>query len=142
MSREYFVIFRTLYVVNTTDAYRIEALLELAAAYPGPLTVAEVARRRRIPAPFLRRLVAATARTGILVTSRGPRGGVRLVRPPELLTLAEVAPAPLTHRAGGAAVAWLDDALTGARRGVLETTTLADLVAIERRSETREDWYI
>jgi DNA-binding IscR family transcriptional regulator len=125
-----------------TDAYRIEALLELAAAYPGPLTAAEVARRRRIPVPFLRRLVAATASTGILAATRGPRGGVRLVRPPELVTLAEVTPAPLTHRAGGAAVAWLDDALACARRGVLETTTLADLVAIERRSETREDWHI
>ena len=128
--------------MNTTDVYRIEALLEIAAAYPKALTAAEVARRRRIPAPFLGRLLAATARTGILATARGPHGGVRLARPPELVALADVAPVPPTHRAGGAALSWLDDALAGARRGVLEKTTLADLVAIERRSADKEDWNI
>jgi Rrf2 family transcriptional regulator, cysteine metabolism repressor len=132
----------TINVVNTTDAYRLEALLEIAAVYPEPLTAAEVARRRRIPAPFLGRLLAATARTGILATARGPRGGVRLARRPDLVTLAEVAPLPPVRRAGGAAVAWLADALAGARRDVLERTTLADLVAIERRRSTHEDWNI
>jgi DNA-binding IscR family transcriptional regulator len=128
--------------VNTTEAYRLEALLEIAAAYPEPLTAAEVARRRRIPAPFLGRLLAATARTGILATARGPRGGVRLARRPELVTLAEVAPPPPARRAGGVAVAWLDTALAAARLEVLERTTLADLIAVERRSSTDPDWNI
>jgi DNA-binding IscR family transcriptional regulator len=132
----------TLNIVNTTDAYRIEALLEIAAAFPEPLTAAEVARRRRIPAPFLGRLLAATAHAGIVATARGPRGGVRLARRPELVTLVEVASPPPPGRAGGAAVAWLDAALAAARREVLERTTLADLVAVDRRSSTDPDWNI
>ena len=128
--------------MNTTDAYRIEALLEIAAAFPEPLTAAEVSRRRRIPAPFLGRLVAAMAHAGIVTTARGPRGGVRLARRPELVTLAEAVPLPPPRRAGGAAVAWLDGALAAARREVLERTTLADLVAVERRSSTDPDWNI
>jgi hypothetical protein len=49
---------------------------------------------------------------------------------------------PPTRRAGGAAVAWLDAALAAARLEVLERTTLADLVAVERRSSTDGDWNI
>ena len=86
--------------------------------------------------------MAATARTGVLATTRGPRGGVRLVRPPELVTLAEVAPVPPAHRAGGAAVAWLESALAGAWLAVLERTTLAGLLAIERRDKSNDDWTI
>jgi len=129
-------------VVNTTDAYRLEALIEIAGAHPAPLTAAEVARRRRIPAPFLGRLLAAMARAGVLATARGPRGGVRLARAPHLVALAEVASASPAPRAGGAAVRWLDAALVAARREVLERVTVADLVALERRSATREDWTI
>ena len=128
--------------MNTTAAYRIEALIEIAAAYPEPLTAAEVARRRHIPAPFLGRLLAAIARGGVLATARGPHGGVRLARAPEQVTLAEVAAVPPARAAGGAAVVWLEAALAAARREVLERTTIADLVAIERRATAREDWII
>ncbi len=128
--------------MNATDTYRIEALLEIAAAYPEPLTAAEVARRRRIPGPFLGRLLAAMARAGTVRTTRGRRGGVRLARPPVAVTLADLEPGSGAPARGRGAAAWLADALADARRAVLERTTLADLVAIERRAANAEDWMI
>ena len=62
---------KTSNVMNTTDVYRIEALLEIAAAYPEALTAAEVARRRRIPAPFLGRLLAEAGKAPEYAAWRG-----------------------------------------------------------------------
>ncbi len=118
--------------MNDTDAYRLDALLELAAAFPEPLTAAALARRRGVPPRFLARLLGELARAGLVITTRGPRGGVRLAQRPEALRLAAlVRPEPLPE-AGGAAVGWLARKLAGARAAALASVTLADLVHVER----------
>jgi DNA-binding IscR family transcriptional regulator len=128
--------------VNATETYRLEALIELAAAFPEPLTAVAIARRRRIPAPFLGRLLAGVARDGVVVTSRGPRGGVRLVRTPEDTRLAEVMPESPSAIARSPAVRWLAQRLAAARNDVLTDATLAALLAIERERRADEDWQI
>jgi DNA-binding IscR family transcriptional regulator len=128
--------------MNMSDAYRIEALIELAAAFPEPLTASEIARRRHIPAPFLGRLLAGVARDGVVATSRGPRGGVRLSRPPEDTTLATVLPETAPAAVGSPAIAWLSDRLAAARRAVLDRTTLSGLLAVERERRAETDWQI
>jgi len=128
--------------VNHSDAYRLEALVELAASYPQPLTASEIARRRRIPAPFLGRLLAGLAREGLLVASRGPRGGVRLSHLPEDVRLATVLPETAGASRVGPAVRWLAGRLAAARREVLERTTLAGLLAVEREQRAGTDWQI
>jgi hypothetical protein len=128
--------------MNMTDAYRLDALIELAAAFPRPLTATEIARRRRIPAAFLGRLLAGVARDGVVTTSRGPRGGVRLARPPEDTRLTAVLPAPAPAAVGSPALVWLADRLAAARRAVLDRTTLAGLLAVERERRTDTDWEI
>jgi hypothetical protein len=129
-------------VMNMTDTYRVEALIELAAAFPEPLTAPEIARRRRIPAPFLGRLLAGVARDGVVATSRGPRGGVRLAHPPEDTRLTVVLSEPAPAAGSSPAIAWLEDRLAAARRAVLDRTTLAGLLAVERERRAETDWQI
>jgi Rrf2 family protein len=119
-------------VVNWTDVYRLEALLELAQAYPASLTAAEVARRREIPAAFLARLLGEVAREELVATTRGPRGGVRLATPPEAITVGQLLAPDAVRQTGGPAVRWLAARLTEARQGVLARLTLAELVRVER----------
>ncbi|HVN75264.1 MAG TPA: Rrf2 family transcriptional regulator [Thermoanaerobaculaceae bacterium] len=120
--------------MNETDAYRLHALLELAASFPEPLTAAEIARRRAVPARFLARLLGELAHEGLVATTRGPRGGVRLAVSPEGVRVASlVRPEPVPET-GGVAVTWLARRLAGARAEALEPVTLADLVRLEREA--------
>jgi len=128
--------------MNARDAYLIDALVLLASTYPEALTVAEIARRRGIPAPFLGRLLAAAARRGLVATSRGPRGGVRLATRPRSIALAEVLDPPQGEAAGGSAARWLDAELRGARRRLLEQLTLEQLLEHERAAAAALDWTI
>ncbi len=129
-------------VVNDTDTYRLQALLELAASFPEPLTAAEIARRRGVPGRFLARLLGDLAREGLVTTTRGPRGGVRLAAGPETVSMASlVRPEPLPE-AGGTAVNWLARRLAGARAGALQRLTLADLLRVERDARAAIDFNI
>jgi hypothetical protein len=122
-------------IMNDSDAYRVEALLELAAAYPASLTAREVARRRDIPPMFLSRLLGELARAELVVTARGPRGGVRLAASPEAIALAPLFPGEPPPNVGGAAVQWLSRCLAEAHAGTLAGLNLAGLVRVEREHE-------
>jgi len=129
-------------VMNESDSYRLQALVELAANFPEPLTAAEIARRRRVPSRFLARLLGELAREGLVATTRGPRGGVRLATRPEEVALASlVRPEPVPET-GGVAVRWLARRLASAREGALEKVTLADLLQAERKAKATVDFDI
>jgi Rrf2 family protein len=71
--------------------YGIRAILELAANRPkGALHSAEIARRRRIPGPFLDQVLMVLRRGGLVQSVRGPRGGHLLARAPSDIRLDEV----------------------------------------------------
>ena len=115
--------------------YRLEALLELAGAFPASLTAREVARRREIPATFLARLLGELARDALVATARGPRGGVRLAATPEEIALARVVrPEPMPE-IGGGAVRWLAQRLADAQARALAPLNLARLSTVEREKE-------
>lgn len=118
--------------VNSTDVYRLEALLELAIAYPGSLTAREAARRRTIPPTFLARLLGELARDELVVTVRGPRGGVRLGSPPKEIRIARVLRPEPPPDTGGAAVRWLTRRLADAQARAIAPLNLADLLKVER----------
>ena len=128
--------------MNGTDAYRLEALLELAAEYPASLTVAEVARRRVIPATFLARLLGDLAREDLVATTRGPRGGVRLAVAPDALPLTRLLPADSPPEAGGPAVRWLAQRLARAHEHALAPVRLAALLEVERERVPASDFAI
>jgi DNA-binding IclR family transcriptional regulator len=128
--------------MNGTDAYRLEALLELAAEYPASLTVAEVARRRQIPATFLARLLGDLAREDLVATTRGPRGGVRLAVSPDALALTRLLRPDPPPEAGGPAVRWLAQRLAKAQEHALAPVRLAALLEVERERSEASDFAI
>jgi hypothetical protein len=129
-------------VMNSSDAYRLEALLELAAAYPASLTVNEVARRRAIPAKFLARLLGELAREALVVTARGPHGGVRLAAPPEAIGLGQLLLPEPPPETGGTAVRWLAARLAEVQQELLASLKLAGLVKVEREQGTTPSFEI
>ena len=128
--------------MNGTDAYRLEALLELAAAYPASLTVREVARRREIPPKFLARLLGELAREELVVTARGPHGGGRLAAPPEAIRLVQLLRPEPPPETGGAAVRWLAARLAEVQQELLASLKLASLVNVEREQGTTPSFEI
>lgn len=128
--------------MNSRDAYRLEALLELAATYPASLTVREVARHREIPSKFLARLLGELAREELVVTARGPRGGARLAVAPEDIGLGRLLPPEPPPESGGAAVRWLAGRLAEAHEGALAPLRLIDLVKVERDQDATPSYDI
>lgn len=127
--------------------YAVRAAAELAAAQladPGtrsPMKGEVLASRQGIPARFLEAILSELRRAGIVGSQRGSEGGYWLARPAAEVSVADVIRAvegPLADVHGappeeaeyvGAAVAlqrvWI--ATRVALRGVLETTSLADV---------------
>jgi len=71
--------------------YATRAVLHLARAQNGKLIPTnEIARVQNIPSSFLAKIIAQLSIAGLLHTSRGARGGVRLARAPKNITLLDV----------------------------------------------------
>ncbi|MEW6720119.1 MAG: Rrf2 family transcriptional regulator [Thermodesulfobacteriota bacterium] len=77
-------------IKRDTD-YAVRVVFHLAALGSGAnVQVKDIAERRLMPAPFVRRVVARLAAAGILRTVRGSGGGVRLARPASAISLLDV----------------------------------------------------
>jgi Rrf2 family iron-sulfur cluster assembly transcriptional regulator len=77
--------------------FALRTVLDLAVE--GPTHTADVAARRGIPPAQAGKIIHLLSRAGIVRTSRGARGGVRLARAPEAVTIRDVIDAiegPLT----------------------------------------------
>jgi Rrf2 family protein len=71
--------------------YAVRALFDLA--YHGgerPVQIREVACREEIPARFLEQIFQEVRRAGLVESTRGPRGGYQLARPPQDISLADI----------------------------------------------------
>src|SRR3954451_3546908 len=79
--------------ITSKSRYAVVALAELARAGEGPVPIKELAERREIPEQFLEQLFSTLRRGGLLTSHRGMRGGYRLSRPAEEITVLEVAQA-------------------------------------------------
>ncbi|MGD2217613.1 MAG: Rrf2 family transcriptional regulator [Gemmatimonadales bacterium] len=78
-------------MISKTDQYALRAVLCLAQQPLGAtLGAAHIAARLGLPANYLSKILHSLARAGVLVSERGPRGGFRLAKPAEQLSLAEV----------------------------------------------------
>jgi Rrf2 family protein len=129
--------------VSAKVDYALRALAELAATPSGPVTAERLARAQEIPPKFLENILLELRRAEIVASQRGADGGYRLAKPAGEISLADVIRAvegPIATVRGsrpedveytGAATAlrdvWID--LRTSMRGVLEETSLADLVA-------------
>jgi Rrf2 family protein len=65
--------------------------LELALHYrEGPVSLKDIAQSQQIPLQYLEHLIRPLVVSGVLLSIRGPRGGVSLAKPPETIRLREV----------------------------------------------------
>jgi Rrf2 family protein len=77
-------------IARHTD-YAARIVLHLACLEPGALVpIAEIARRRLLPTPFVRRVIGKLVKAGIVATVRGAAGGVRLGRPASEISLLDL----------------------------------------------------
>ena len=132
--------------VSAKVDYALRALCELAAAPPGPVTAERLAAAQEIPPKFLENILLELRRAGIVASQRGAEGGYRLARSAAEVSLADViravegpiasvrgAPPEQAEYAGAARAlkdVWIE--LRASMRGVLERTSLADLVERSR----------
>jgi Rrf2 family protein len=78
--------------VSTRVHYGLRAMTELARSYRNDrlLSIAEIARSEGLPLAYLEQLVGELRRAGLVEGTRGVRGGYRLARGPEAITVGEV----------------------------------------------------
>ena len=127
--------------ITTKSPYAVRALTELAIRGEGqPVPIGELAKARDIPVQFLEGLFATLRRAGILQSQRGVKGGYLFARPPAELTVLEVTElldGELGSGPGAGDDVWIE--ATGALKGVLKATSIADLA--EREADTGSPMY-
>ena len=96
------------------------------------MPIATIAERRSMPVQFLEQLFSTLRRDGLLISQRGVKGGYRLARPPEEITVLEVVQAldgKVGEEAREAGGIWEEG--VEALRGVFSSTTIADIARRE-----------
>jgi Rrf2 family protein len=134
-------------LTNATQ-FALRTVLDLAVG--GPSHVAEIAARRGIPPAQAGKIVQRLVRRGLVRTTRGARGGVRLGRGPEAITLRQVVEAIEGPIVVGRCAVWDDcpcvqpcpvrTALARVQQSVekiLDGVRLSELVAEERLRASR-----
>ena len=130
--------------ITTKSPYAVRALTELVRmGGPGPVPIAELARRRDIPVQFLEGLFATLRRAGVLQSQRGVKGGYRFARPAGEVTVLEVVElleGDLGAEAAAAGPLWVD--AVKAVRGVLGEATIASVAEAEAQAAGQPMYYI
>lgn len=77
--------------ITRQSEYAIRTMLELAQAPAGELLSAKyISERQDIPEDFLKKTVKLLAMADLVITQRGNNGGVRLAKPADEITLADI----------------------------------------------------
>ena len=79
--------------LSQTTGYAILALACLAEKPEATGAVQRIARRADVPAPYLAKIIRALAKAGLVTAKRGFRGGIRLARPTDDITVLEISEA-------------------------------------------------
>jgi Rrf2 family transcriptional regulator, iron-sulfur cluster assembly transcription factor len=77
--------------LTTRGHYSVKALLDLSLQPRyGPASVADIAQRQSLPAPYLEKLLIELRRAGLVYSVRGSQGGYRLARSPAQISVGQV----------------------------------------------------
>jgi len=77
--------------ISTKGEYGIRAMLYVAMhSDAGPVPSHEIAVNQGIPEPYLRQILAALSRYGLIRSNRGPQGGHLLGRPARDISMQEI----------------------------------------------------
>ena len=136
--------------LSTRGRYGTRLLLDLALHHgEGPVLLRDIAQRQQISLLYLEHLVTPLIVAGIARSARGVRGGVWLAKPPGEIKLSEVirllegsiAPVECLNnpetcpRSKLCVTRDIWGEMKKAMNGVLESTTLQDLVERQKRKE-------
>lgn len=132
--------------ITRQTEYAIKTLLELAKIPYGQLLSSKViSQRHAIPEDFLHKTIQMLSRPGLVATQRGIQGGVRLGRPLDKITVADVIEAmegPIAlnvclspgYQCENQSTCQVRKALARAQKALvreLKKTTLADMAAAD-----------
>ena len=136
------MILLIMFIMNQTERYRLEALMELARSFPEGRSTAQIASRRNIPSAYLSRLLAELARAGWVHSRRGPGGGVSLAHPPETISVSAVIFDRRTDTSLPPALDRLAHTIDTAVEASTTTISVADLARWERQARAAHDYSI
>ncbi len=139
--------------ISTRGRYGTRMLLDLALHQgKGPVLLKDIAHREEIPLPYVRRLIGPLIAGGLVRSRRGVEGGILLAKSPDQIKLKEViglleGPTALVECVNDPKICdrspfcvtrdiWSE--LGRAMDGILESTTLQDLVERHRMKERSE----
>jgi len=140
--------------LSTRGRYGTRALLELALHYEeGPIPLKDIARSQQISLQYLEHIITPLVAAGIIRSTPGARGGVWLAKSPQEVKLSEVigllegsiAPVECVNdpkycsRSDFCVTRDIWSELKKVMNGVLESTTLQDLVERQKRKEQPEE---
>jgi Rrf2 family protein len=76
---------------STRGEYGVRLMVQLGRRYgSGPASLGEIALAEDLPRPYLEQLVVSLRQAGLVVSTRGARGGYELARPPEQISMSAV----------------------------------------------------
>ncbi len=139
--------------LSTRGQYGTRILLDLALRGEGPVLLKDIAQRQQISLAYVERLITPLIAGGIVRSARGARGGVWLAKSPEEIRLSEVIQLlegsmalvecvnnpRICSRSAFCVTRDVWGELKKAMDGVLESTTLQDLVERQKRKEQPEE---
>lgn len=146
--------------IPTKPRYGVRAMLDVAMHQKEgePVLLRDIAERQGISERYLEHVVNSLRTAGLLRSVRGPKGGYYLARPAAQINMLEVVSATagsfqlvdcveeegICGRSPACAPRLFWERLSDAMRGVMEETTLEELVRmqIEMGSEVSEMYYI
>lgn len=77
--------------ISTKGRYALRVMLDLAQHRDeGPIPLKDIAKRQDISKTYLEQIMIQLNKSDILKTTRGNKGGYRLVRPPDQYTVGEI----------------------------------------------------
>ena len=139
--------------LSTKGRYAIRAMLDLALQKrENPTMIKDISKRQNISDLYLEQLFNRLKAAGLVRSTRGPRGGFTLTRSPSMITMSDIvcamegSTAPvecvdnpsLCPRADSCVTRKLWLSMKQSMDGVLESTTLKDLVKQEKQSNTEK----
>jgi Rrf2 family transcriptional regulator, iron-sulfur cluster assembly transcription factor len=77
--------------LSTRSRYGTRLMLDMAQRYDdGPIHLANIAKRQGISVKYLEQIIIPLKKAKYILSMRGPKGGHRLARPPEEITVGEI----------------------------------------------------
>jgi Rrf2 family protein len=77
-------------MISKKTKYALKALIYLSREYnKGPILIADLARKERIPKKFLELILLALKNNGLLQSKKGKGGGYYLGKPPREITMGQ-----------------------------------------------------